>query len=309
MVRQPRDACLVGRHLAERGVRDVVCRENGRRLAAGVRARCAARARACRCDRGGHARVGAKNPRADRLARRHFQRVRLDHVSERRDRHRHVRRLDRRRGVSPRRAPLSRTASLRQRDGARFPRRADRGERSSGRAGILDVSRPERCPRSGRRAAVLDARIASCTGAAPARAVRLDGDRRCVEWRSSAVPSACSSVGRRGATLANPRVRSLWCGRFLVKRVHAARRRNRDARVARPLPGLCVRQRRRSRLLHSELSWRPARAARKAAKRADRRRAGEPPLRPARVGATPGRSRAHRHSTGYGPAPTRTTVM
>ena len=77
-------------------VRDVVRRQDGRSMAARLSARRRSSSRARRRDRRGHAGVGAAHSRADRIARRHLQRVRFDHVFERRDGDRHVRGMDRR---------------------------------------------------------------------------------------------------------------------------------------------------------------------------------------------------------------------
>ena len=66
VVRQSGEPDVVGRPLAQRGVRDLVRGKDRRPLAAGVRARHGARARARRRDEGGRARYCAAHPRADR---------------------------------------------------------------------------------------------------------------------------------------------------------------------------------------------------------------------------------------------------
>jgi hypothetical protein len=91
VVREPGDDGVVGRHLAQRGVCDVVRGKDGRCVAARLRAWRAARARAGRSHRSGSARIRPSHPRANPRAWRHLQRIRFDHVPEGRNGHRHVR--------------------------------------------------------------------------------------------------------------------------------------------------------------------------------------------------------------------------
>ena len=127
VVRRLRDDRVVGRHLAERGLRDV---DGARRSStAGSRSGAgpsSARARA----RGAMDQDSLVTARRIRQPiageRRHRERVRRDHVPEGRRRHRDVRGLGRRGGLPAGRPALPEGARLRQRDGRRLRRRRSR---------------------------------------------------------------------------------------------------------------------------------------------------------------------------------------
>ena len=208
VVRQSGEPDVVGRPLAERGVRDLVRGEDRRPLAAGLRARHGARARARRRDEGGRARYRAPHPRADR---------RRMATSARRSIRSPTRRARRssacsRAGSASRRFAAASSRYLRARsDGnattQRLPRCVVRGQPPSGRAGVLDVPRPERRPAGGR-----DARLRE-----PAQA---DAHARAATARCRSARRRCRrNAGRsRYAFATGPARPRSRCARCLRKR-------------------------------------------------------------------------------------------
>ena len=265
VVRQLRHHGVVGRHLAQRGVRNVDRRQDRRPVEARLGPRRGAHRRTREGDRRGHAWLGAADSRARQVARRHLPRVRFDHLREGRDRYRHVRGLARRGAVPPRRAALSRIAAVRFGDRAGLPRRAGDDERPAGDAGVRHLPQSERRSAARRPARVRHGRRKGRPRSAPSGAARFRVDG--------------------SAPLADPGVPALRQGAHM----HAADRGERDGSASRRVSRLRVRQRRRPRLLRARLRRRFAGASRRASQRPFRGRVREPARRPASAASRRGR--------------------
>ena len=123
MGRRPRDRAVLGRHLAQRGVRDLDRVQDRRPVESEIGGAARSPEQRAERDRQRRARQRAGDPAADRVGRRHRERLRRDHLRQGRRRPLDVRALGRPRGVSPRSPRLPRSPRARERDGGRLPRR------------------------------------------------------------------------------------------------------------------------------------------------------------------------------------------
>ena len=241
MVRRSRDDGVVGRHLAERGVRDMDGVEGARQARRGV----APGSRRGRDPRrravGRRPREGAHDPPADRARGRHPERVRRHHLRQGRVGDPHVRAVGGPGEVPGRRARVPEGARGQERDRRRLPRGDQRRDRQGREDAVRDV------PRSGGRAAH-----------------HRDGDLRGRDADGRAAPGALPAErrgGRRRAAVAGAGVRRLQrrARRARVARVHAADRDRRHDGVPLVVPDVAVRERRRRRLLPRRHDRAPAR--------------------------------------------------
>ena len=202
---RPRDDEVVGRHVAERGLRHVA-RQQGRRPVEPGRPRAdVPPERYPGRDVRGLARERARRPAADRVGERRRERVRLHHVREGRGRAPHVRAVGRPRCLAEGPARVPRGAPLRERHGRRLSRGRGRGDRQGREERLPHV------PRAARRALRRGEHVV-CWAGEPAdgevagrgggpEAVTLPAAR--VE-RTRAAPGSCPSASAPGSRV--PRV-------------------------------------------------------------------------------------------------------
>ena len=152
VVRRPRHDGLVGRHLAQRVLRELARRQGDGSLPAGVGRGCRSGCEPLERSRPGQPGDGAAHSPADCLEGRHLQRLRRRHLRKGPGRAGDGRSLAGRGRLPPRRAGPHRPPRPGQRDGGRLHRRAFGRGRSRRRPGAWGVPRPDRRPRDlGRR--------------------------------------------------------------------------------------------------------------------------------------------------------------